>query len=345
MSFIKKITSRKYPYVIAEIGINHNGDMELAREMIISAKDNGANCVKFQSFIADKYIAPYSIKANYQKKSLNHQKKSQREIIKSCEVSTDQLISLKKFASKVDIDFLSTPFEIESLKALIKCKLKALKISSCNLTNYPFLNYAAKSGLPILLSTGMGNISEVIEAVNIFKKTKSELILLQCTSNYPSKINNANLNVLKTYKTLFNLPVGFSDHTVNNTASIVATVFGAKVIEKHFTLSRNLEGIDQKASIEPNELRDLIRNIREAIDSIGSSMKSMSNEEENTSHALRRSIVASKDLSKYKIIKKNDLTLMRPGNGLDSSNLSLLVGKKLNKQKKKFDQLKLTDVN
>ena len=117
------------------------------------------------------------------------------------------------------------------------------------------------------------------------------------------------------------------------------------MIEKHFTLSRNLEGIDQKASIEPNELRDLIRNIREAIDSIGSSMKSMSNEEENTSHALRRSIVASKDLSKYKIIKKNDLTLMRPGNGLDSSNLSLLVGKKLNKQKKKFDQLKLTDVN
>ncbi len=345
MSLIKKITSRKYPYIIAEIGINHNGDMKLAQEMIISAKENGADCVKFQSFIADKYIAPYSIKANYQKKSRDHQKQSQREIIKSCEVSTDQLISLKKFASKVNIDFLSTPFEIQSLNELIKCKLKALKISSCNLTNYPFLNCAAKSGLPILLSTGMGNISEVIEAVNIFKKSKSELILLQCTSNYPSKIKNANLNVLKTYNTLFNVPVGFSDHTVNNTASIVASVFGAKVIEKHFTLSRNLEGIDQKASIEPNELKELIRNIGEAIDSIGSNMKFMSDEEENTSHALRRSIVASNNLSKNKIIKKNDLTLMRPGNGLDSSKLSLLIGKKLNKKKKKFDQFKLTDVN
>ena len=175
MSFTKKIISRKYPYVIAEIGINHNGDMKLAHEMIISAKENGADCVKFQSFIADKYIAPYSIKANYQKKSRHYQKQSQREIIKSCEVSTDQLKSLKKFASKVGVDFLSTPFEIQSLNSLIKCKLKALKISSCNLTNYPFLNCAAKSGLPIILSTGMGNISEVIEAVNIFINAPNEI--------------------------------------------------------------------------------------------------------------------------------------------------------------------------
>ncbi len=344
MSFFKKIINRKYPYVIAEIGINHNGDIKLAKEMIISAKKSGADCVKFQSFVADKYIAPYSEKALYQQNSRDFQNSSQREIIKSCEISTKELIDLTKFSKKNKIDILSTPFENISLNSLIRLKMKAIKISSCNLTNYPFLKIAAKSGIPILLSTGMGNISEVIKAVEIFKNHKSELILLQCTSNYPSKIKNANLNVIKTYQNLFDVPVGFSDHTKNNTSSIVSTILGAKVIEKHFTLSRNLKGIDQKASIEPLELKNLVKNIKEAIDSLGKNMKFKTKEEEDTSAALRRSIVASKALKSNKLIKRNDLTLMRPGNGLDSSYINALVGKKLFNNKKKFEQFKLSDI-
>jgi len=335
---MKKLT------IIAEIGINHNGDMSLAKEMIVAAKNAGADCVKFQSFIADKYIAPYSIKANYQKNDLNSKNKTQRQIIKDCEVSTNQLIDLIKFSKKYNIDFLSTPFEITSLKSLIKLKLKAIKISSCNLTNYPFLDIASKSGVPIILSTGMGTIQEVIKAVEIFKQNNSDLILLQCTSNYPSKIKNANLNVIKTYKNLFDIPVGFSDHTINNTSSIVATVLGAQVIEKHFTLSRSLKGIDQKASIEPDELRDLIVNIREAVDSQGSKLKFRTQEEENTSIALRRSIVACKPIKKNTILKKSYLTLMRPGNGLSSDYLNSLIGRKIKNNIKKFEQIKLSDI-
>ena len=344
MSLLNKIIKKKYPYVIAEIGINHNGDMSLAKEMIIAAKHAGSDCVKFQSFIADKYIAPYSLKANYQNKASGFKNLSQREIIKSCEVSTPQLIELKKFSKKNNIDFLSTPFETISLKSLIKLKMKAIKISSCNLTNYPFLNLAAKSGIPIILSTGMANIDEVIKAVQIFKKYNSELILLQCTSNYPSNIKNANLNVIKSYKNLFDVPVGFSDHTINNTSAIVATVLGARVIEKHFTLSRNLKGIDQKASIEPIELKDLIKNIKQAIDSLGDKIKYRTEEEKNTSIALRRSIVASKPLKKNKVITTADLTLMRPGNGLNSSYLNSLIGKKIYCNKKKYEQIKLSDI-
>ena len=345
MSLFNKIKNKKYPYIIAEIGINHNGDMSLAKEMIIAAKKSGADCVKFQSFLADKYIAPYSVKAQYQKSASEFKDQSQKDIIKKCEVSTKQLIQLKKFSKDNNIDFLSTPFENTSLRSLINLKMDAIKISSCNLTNYPFLKIASKSNIPIILSTGMGNIEEVIKAVNIFKRKNCELILLQCTSNYPSKIENANLNVITTYQKLFDIPVGFSDHTTNNTAAIVATVLGAKIIEKHFTLSRDLKGIDQKASIEPFELKNLINNIKESIDSLGDKIKSRTDEEENTSIALRRSIVASKILNKNKIIKNSDLTLMRPGNGLDSSYLINFIGKKLSKSKKKFEQLKLSDIN
>ncbi len=344
MSFFKKIIKRKYPYVIAEIGINHNGDMNLAKEMIIAAKKSGADCVKFQSFIADKYIAPYSVKASYQKNSKDFQNSSQKDIIKSCEISIKELVDLTQFSKKNKIDILSTPFENLSLKSLIKLKMKAIKISSCNLTNYPFLNIAAKSRIPILLSTGMGNISEVIKAVEIFKNYNSELILLQCTSNYPSKIKNANLNVIKTYQNLFDVPVGFSDHTKNNTSAIVSTILGAKVIEKHFTLSRSLIGIDQKASIEPLELKNLVENIKEAIDSLGKNMKFKTEEEEDTSIALRRSIVASRPLKKNKLIKLSDLTLMRPGNGLNSSYVNSIVGKKLFNNKKKYEQFNLSDI-
>ena len=199
-SLIERIVEAKYPFLIAEIGINHNGDISLAKDMIIAAKENGANCVKFQSFIADNYISKFAAKANYQKTNKNASGKSQKDIIKDCELSLEQMLTLKEYSEKNQIEFLSTPFEVMSFNSLKKIGVSAVKISSCNLTNIPFLEEVAKSNLPVLLSTGMGSLSEVITAVTIFKNNGNPILLFQCTSNYPSKIINANVRVLETYK-------------------------------------------------------------------------------------------------------------------------------------------------
>lgn len=342
MNLIEKISNNHYPYFIAEIGINHNGDMVLAKEMIDAAKENNADCVKFQNFDVDKYISPLAKKANYQNQSdYNH--KSQNQIIKECQITIDQASQLKDYSKKKNIDFISTPFEVWSLDGLISLNLSAIKISSCNLTNTPFLEKAANSLFPILLSTGMGTIEEVIRAVNIFKNTNSPLILFQCTSNYPSNPKNANLKVLETYKKLFNIPVGLSDHTKSNTTCIAATALGAVAIEKHFTLSRNLPGIDQNASIEPSELKILIDEIRECKDALGSSLKFRTDEEEDSALALRRSIVASKDLLPGEVFTEGSAMIMRPGNGLSPDFLKILEGKKLTRKVQKGASFLLDD--
>ena len=336
---IDKITSSKYPYVIAEIGINHNGNMVLANEMIDAAKNAGADCVKFQSFIADEYISPFADKASYQKQK-DVATESQKDIIKNCEVTLDQIIELRAYCVRVGIDFLSTPFELFSLRGLIELDIEAIKISSCNLTNYPFLKEAAKSKKPILLSTGMGDITEVTKAVEIFKINKSPLLLFQCTSNYPSKIKNANLRTLKTYQQLFEIPVGFSDHTTSNTAAIAAVALGAVVVEKHFTLSRELPGIDQKASIEPNELEQLVVVLRDARKSLGSPIKFQTDEEKDTSKSLRRSLVAARDISAGEILDESMMKIMRPGTGLSTEFISIIIGKKFSKSIKQFELIK-----
>ena len=343
-NFIKeKILKSKNPYIIAEIGINHNGNLNLAKKMILSAKKNGASCVKFQKFIANDYISKFAQKAGYQKNDKKVSSKSQLEIIKSCELNMEQLKILKKFAKKNKIDFLCTPFEISSLKSLIKLNVEAIKISSCNLNNIPFLQEAAKSKLPILLSTGMGELREVKEAVKIFKKSGSPLLLFQCTSNYPSKVENANLSVISSYKKLFNCPVGFSDHTSSMTPAIVSVAKGAVVIEKHFTLSRKLPGIDQKASIEPNELYELVRLTSEAKKSLGISTKRRAKEENDTFKSLRRSLVAAHDLKSKSKITRSMIAIKRPGTGLPTTFLKKIVGLKLKKNIKKDALFKLTD--
>ena len=335
------IVNSKTPYIIAEIGINYNGDLELAKKMIKAAKKSGAHCVKFQKFIADNYISKFAQKAGYQKNDKKVSKKSQLEIIKSCELDINQLKILKTFSEKLKIDFLCTPFEIDSLKELIKIKISAIKISSCNLNNIPFLIEAAKSKLPILMSTGMGSIQEVKDAVKIFKRFKNPLLIFQCTSNYPSNIKNANISVLTSYKKLFKCPVGYSDHTSSVVPAIVSISKGAVAIEKHFTLSRSLPGIDQKASIEPIELKELVEVTKQAKDSIGSSIKKRTDEEDDTLKSLRRSLVAAKDLKKGTRINKLMVNIKRPGTGLSTIYLKKIVGLKLKKNIRKDELFKL----
>ena len=251
---------------------------------------------------------------------------------------------LKDYSKTKNIDFLCTPFEITSLKNLINLKLEAIKISSCNLTNYPFLKEAAKSNIPILLSTGMGNMEEVEKAVTIFKSYNSALLLFQCTSNYPAKVTNANLNVLKTFQNKFNLPVGFSDHTENNMCAILSVALGAIIIEKHFTLSRELPGIDQKASITPNELKNLVYDLRTTSSILGSSEKTRSEEEKSTSEALRRSLVARRNIKKGEIFTIDMIDIMRPGNGLSTEHIDSIIGKKSSRDILKQSLLSLSDI-
>ena len=341
-NLVDKIVSRETPYVIAEIGINHNGDMQLAREMIDAAAENGASCVKFQNFIVDKYISSMAGKADYQKQD-QFLDQTQNEIIKKCEITIQQAEDLNTYAKKKNIDFLSTPFEVWSLRGLLEIGMQAIKVSSCNLTNLQFLEELSVSGVPVLISTGMASFEEVIQAVNIFKTSQSPIILFQCTSNYPSDPKNANLKVIETYKNLFNVPIGLSDHTKSNTTSIAAVALGAVVIEKHFTLSRDLPGIDQNASMEPHELRELVSQLKECKLALGSSMKFRTSEEENTAIALRRSLVAAKDITAGDLITENNLIIMRPGNGLPPSYLPKLLGKRLTKSIKKGMPLNLED--
>lgn len=330
-NFLRKIAKFKLPYVIAEIGINHNGDFSLAKKMILSAKKSGANCVKFQSFKAEEYISCYAPKATYQKKY----KKSQLELIKSCELKIETLRKLKKFARQINIDFLCTPFEIKSLKELVKIGVPAIKISSDNLNNIPFLIEVSKTKLPVLLSTGMANLKEVEKAVKIFNKTKSPLLLFQCTSNYPSSIKNSNLEVLKVFRDKFKCLVGLSDHTQSFLPSIIAVTLGAVVIEKHFTLSRKLRGIDQQASLEPNELKDLINKCKQTKIILGNSIKCPTTEELNSIKTVRRSLVASKNLRKGIKIKKDMFEIKRPGTGISPENYKKISGLKLLRNKKK----------
>lgn len=341
-NLIEQIASGENPYVIAEIGINHNGDMNLAREMIDAAAENGADCVKFQNFVVDKYISPLAGKADYQEQT-DFAGQTQNEIIKACEITVEQADELRAYSDTKNVDFMSTPFEVWSLRGLLALDLPAIKISSCNLTNIPFLEEAANSGVAILLSTGMGSLEEVTRAVGIFKATRSPLLLFQCTSNYPSRPENANLRVIETYQRLFDVPVGLSDHTPSNTTCVAAIALGAVAVEKHFTLSRNLPGIDQKASMEPHELKELVATLRECRSALGSPVKFRTEEEENTAVALRRSLVAARDLEPGDELNEDAVMIMRPGNGLAPEYLPRLMGRQLTKPIKSGALLSLDD--
>ena len=326
MNFNKIISSNR-PYIIAELGINHNGKIKLAKKMVKIAKKIGADCVKFQFFNAEKLISKNAPKAPYQKVN---KKNTQLEIIKKCEINLKELKQLKSFCKNIKIDFLCTPFDLESLNILINIGIKSIKISSCNLTNIPFLERVAKSKLPVFLSTGMGTLDEVKDAFKILKKNK--LIIFQCTSNYPSLISESNLAVLDVYKKLFRIPLGYSDHTKENTSALVALGMGVKVFEKHFTLSNKLKGIDQKASLNTKDFENYIKAIKQGYQSIGVSKKAPSVAEKKVSISLRKSLVGAKDIKIGEKLNLKMVEFKRPGNGIPTKFLKKYIGKTIKKK-------------
>lgn len=308
----RRIDQSSPGFIIAEAGVNHNGDMGRAKEMIDVAADCGVDAIKFQSFITEELILANVDMATYQKANLN-QDGSQFEMLKKLEVPSEKMLELKNHASKLGLTFLTTPFDQVSLDALDMCDLDAYKVASTDTTNIAFLRQMAAKGKPMLLSTGMTYMSEIEYVLNELVSINKEIILLHCTSNYPALPDEVNLSVLKTFQDKFGMITGFSDHTEGIGASPYAMMFGAKVIEKHFTLDKTLPGPDHVASLEAEELKALTATIRDAEKYIGQDLKYPTISELGTRASLQKSLVAKTDISKGDIFTAENLNTKRTG--------------------------------
>ena len=330
-------------FIIAEAGVNHNGDIKLAYRLIDKAKEAGADAIKFQSFITEKIASKKVDAAPYQKENLKSLE-TQFDMLKKLELSYEDFRKIKKYCDDIGIIFLSTPFDKESLDFLIdELKVPVIKIGSGEITNLPFLKYAARKKIPIILSTGMSNLSEVEEAVNVITQNQDSmdtsifppLTLLHCTSNYPCPMEEVNLKAMLTLKEAFKLPVGYSDHTLGVEVPIAAVALGAKVIEKHFTLDKNLPGPDHKASLEPEELKVMIKAIRNIEKALGDGIKKPNEREVEIMKVVRKTLVAARDIKKGEIIKDKDIVIKRAGIGIPPKFKDTIVGMKINKDIKK----------
>lgn len=314
-------------YIIAEAGVNHNGSVDLAKQMIDKAKEAGADCVKFQTFIAENTVSKNAVKADYQKLYTNSAE-SQLDMIRRLELSFDEFVELDTHCKQKEIDFLSTAFDEESLHFLNTLGMKKWKIPSGEITNLPFLIKVAQLNQPVILSTGMSTMSEVKSAVSILQAYgAAEITALHCTTEYPAPYEDVNLNAMKTLEQELNLPVGYSDHTSGIEVSIAAVALGATIIEKHFTLDRNMQGPDHKASLEPDELKKMIRCIRHIERAMGKGHKEPMGSEKKNIEIARKSIVAKKDIVKGEVLTEETITVKRPGNGISPMKWFDVIGK------------------
>jgi len=335
--------------IIAEAGVNHNGDIKLAKKLIDAASEAKVDYVKFQSFKADKLVSPVAKKADYQIKNIGDNDDSQYQMLKQLELSVEDHIELIRYCNSKKIKFFSTAFDIDGISYLSSLNLGVFKIPSGELTNFPYLRAIANTELPVILSTGMANIEEIEKSINVLisNGTKKNLItVLHCNTEYPTPMKDVNLKAMLTIKEKLGVSIGYSDHTLGIEVPIAAVAMGAEVIEKHFTLNRNMKGPDHKASLEPNELKEMviaIRNIEMAIS--GNGIKEPSLSEKKNIHIARKSIHLSKDLSSGSIITEKDIISLRPGDGICTMNWMDVIGKKVNKDLKKFTKLTLSDLS
>jgi len=316
-------------FIIAEAGVNHNGSLDFAYQLIDVAKDAGADAIKFQTFKAENVVSRLADKAEYQKKTTGSDK-SQLEMIKKLEISFDDFIKLKKYCGKKGIMFLSTPFDHQSIDFLYDL-VDIYKIPSGEIINYPYLKHIAAKNKPIIMSTGMANLGEVEEAINTIRSvnSKAKISLLHCTTNYPTPYEEVNLKAMQTLAAAFKLSVGYSDHTLGIEVPIAAVAMGAKIIEKHFTLDKNLHGPDHKASLEPGELKEMIKAIRNIEMALGDGIEKPNKSEIEIMKVTRRSLVASRDIEAGEVIKESDIAIKRPGTGILPKFKEIVIGMKL----------------
>src|SRR3989344_3170146 len=314
------------PFFIAEAGVNHNGSIDIAKRLIDVATKAKADAVKFQTFNPDKLIIKSAPKARYQQRTTG--KGTFYAMLKKLQLDSSAHEELFKYAKKKGIMFISTPFDEDSADMLCNLGVNAIKIDSGNLNNIFLVEHVAKKKKPIILSTGMSTLGEIEESLDIIKKYNDKVILLHCTSNYPPRFEDVHLNAIKTLRTAFDIPVGYSDHTPGIVTSIAAVSLGAVVVEKHFTLDRSSSGPDHLASVEPEELELLIKSIRMVPTILGSSIKAPVEAEKNeTIPSLRRSVVSNQFIKGGTVITKDMISIKRPGNGIPPKYFNIFVGK------------------
>lgn len=331
-------------FVIAEAGVNHNGCLDLAYKLVDVAVEAGADAVKFQTFKAKKVISRYAEKAEYQKATTDATE-SQLEMVKKLELNREAHEKLMAYCREKGIEFLSTPFDLESIDLLIELGIKTLKIPSGEITNLPYLRKVGALGKKVIMSTGMATLEEVRMALEVLLNggaQKENITILHCNTEYPTPFEDVNLRAMLTMKDKLGVRVGYSDHTLGIEVSVAAVALGAEVIEKHFTLDKTSEGPDHKASLEPDELKAMIRSIRNIERAMGSGVKHPSLSELKNIMIARKSIIAAKDIRKGEIFSEKNITVKRPGDGISPMEWDGVIGQVAMRNFKEDELIKLS---
>ncbi len=345
-------------FVIAEAGVNHNGELSLAKKLVGAASSSGADAVKFQTFRSDDIVTKKTAQANYQVENTG-KKETYFKMLKRLELSYDDFTALKEYSDRKKIIFLSTPHSCNADADLVAELCPAIKVASGDLTNLPFLAYVAKKQLPILLATGMSMLEEVREAVGIIRPINDKLVLLHCTTNYPTLLKEVNLRAMSTMRKAFGLPVGYSDHTEGVDTAVVAAAMSACVIEKHLTLDKKMKGPDHKASLEPFELREMVSRIRRVerkkitpekaaeqlglLAVLGNGIKKPTESEIKNMRVIRKSVVAASEIRRGDAATEQNITIKRPGTGLHPRNYWSILGKTAKRNIKKDEIIRMED--
>lgn len=321
-------------FIIAEAGVNHNGNQELAEKMIDAAADAGADAVKFQTFKAENIVCRNAVKAEYQKKN-TRQDESQLAMLKKLEITEQVHEKLMARCREKRIQFLSTPFDLDSILLLEKLGMQIYKIPSGEITNYPYLCRIGSLRKKVILSTGMCELNEVKQAVEVLREQgTTDITLLHCNTEYPTPMRDVNLKAMLTLKEELGLPIGYSDHTLGIEVPIAAAAMGAAVIEKHFTLDKNMDGPDHKASLEPKELKAMVGAIRNIEQALGDGIKKPTDSEIKNRDVARKSIVARRNIAKGECFSEDNLTAKRPGNGISPMRWNDIIGRKADRDYK-----------
>ncbi|WP_074405887.1 MULTISPECIES: N-acetylneuraminate synthase [Aquimarina] len=317
--------------IIAEAGVNHNGDIKLAKKLIDAAAVAGVDYVKFQTFNSKKLVSKNAQKATYQKENTGNASESQLAMLQKLELSKDMHLELIQYCNSKNIKFLSTGFDLESIDFLNELNIDLFKVPSGEITNLPYLRKIGSLGKPIIISTGMADLKEIEEAVHVVVEAgarMSSITILHCNTEYPTPMHDVNLRAMNTIKDTFNVPIGYSDHTLGIEIPIAAVALGATVIEKHFTLDKTMEGPDHKASLEPEELKAMVTAIRNIEDALGHGRKEPSNSEKKNKEIARKSIVAKTSIQLGDIFTDDNITVKRPGSGISPMKWDSVIGTK-----------------
>lgn len=314
--------------IIAEAGVNHNGSLERARRMVEIAAEAGVDYVKFQTFKAEKLVTRSGRTAAYQEQACHAE--SQLEMLKELELSYGSFSIISEYCREYGVGFLSTPFDMESISFLSGLGMDFMKVPSGEVTNLPYLRGVAATRIPVIMSTGMCTLGEVEEALQVFLDngySREEVVLLHCTTEYPAPYSDVNLRAMLTLGEAFGTPFGYSDHTQGTEVTVASVALGASVVEKHFTLSRSLPGPDHAASLEPEELKRLVREVRNVSLALGDGIKTVSQSEKKNKEVARKSIVAAREIRRGEVFSPDNIGVKRPGGGLSPMLWDEIIGK------------------